>query len=559
MLVGALLLALLAACGADAGADAAGGRHDTPPVLCTLDAQCPGDQVCQSGACSVAVAERVFDITFLPSNGSIFPAQRIQNIQTKPAERLDFVLESSVNVTGRLVANGKDTFASEQATLIFERMDAGGGAIVRPQVNVQDGTFTVDLLPGAYDITCIFANPQLPKRLWRGRQIGESSTELLLPLPLPGLIREARYTVTRREPGIMPTASAIVPVVGARVLATTASGQTSTVGVTDESGNVTLRVWSDVEEAYEVRIGPNAPDALMPSVSYPGLLRPGGDGGEPVGIGMGQWSQREVTLELDFLSRLTELDIELSEARIVFEAPVEQGRFVLSRSLERRGQPLNVMPLKYEVTIYPQSTSIYGPLRFSWDATSPEALYAFAQALDRGKFPKKQQVLFKLLQSQGLPLQGAQLLLTPKTQGSSAQVDLAPQVIDSSVDQTLSAWLEPGVVYEVQVQPADSGQPQGLFLVQAPVPASQTSKVQTLQLAAPLVIFGSVLDAELRGQGNLILELQDRFAQASRTIATARTGAEGRFRAVVPATPYDDKVPAMPQEPGPMELPEQPK
>ena len=57
----------------------------------------------------------------------------------------------------------------------------------------------------------------------------------------------------------------------------------------------------------------------------------------------------------------------------------------------------------------------------------------------------------------------------------------------------------------------------------------------TLAMPEPMLIYGSVLDANLEGQGNLLIEVYETFRNERRVICETRTGSDGSFRMIAPA------------------------
>ncbi|CAN0548476.1 unnamed protein product, partial [Laminaria digitata] len=234
-----------------------------PEALCEADSECGQGQACARNVCTIIEAReaRLLGFTFIPENSSAYLPQRSMQIEIEPTDQLDFVLESSILVSGDLsLADGPNVI--EEGTLLFEPI-ASTDNLLRQQATIgADGSFYVELLPGRYDVTFIDKDRDLPNRRWLDIEIGQASTSLPLTLPSRSTLVTINGTITHRDPDLMQQASAL-PVAGARVVAVAEDGTTSTVGISDEGGRYQLKVWGDTG-VNDLSISPSSPATLIP-------------------------------------------------------------------------------------------------------------------------------------------------------------------------------------------------------------------------------------------------------------------------------------------------------
>lgn len=546
--------ALVSGCTGGAGAEP---DPTGPEPVCVRDADCPADQICRAQLCTVAEAptqRRRLTFTFLPERSSGYLPQQTMPLEVEPGQRLDFLLEPGVAVTGE-VSYAESARVLDRGTLIFERPREGGGR-TRQQASIeQDGAFAVELLPGTYDITFVSGNPELPNRRWAGVTIGEAMTSLPLTLPASAQIMTVRGTLTHQDPALSAGVDAALPVRGARVVARARRGGTlTTAAVTDDEGNFSLNAWSDAG-AHDLVVGPAEPNSLVPRYTQPSAFDTREGDVQTLPVSLGSWSSQRINLGVEFLELLLEestsespMDFDPQEARLTLRAELGEGELTLTHALGSSA-PLEIHPLTYQVSLQPPPSSRFGELTFTWNAASQDA-----PGLEIAPLPRKRELRARLLRSDGAPASQARVDLMPLARGKGDLTGDGPdtdaRLLSTVTDRDgyFQTWLEPSWSYEVTVIPAaGSGAPRGLF-VQRPLeddddegPADRAVE-RTLELPAPMALFGSVRDSELRGQPDLALELYEDIRGERRIVAQSRTDAEGSFRLVVPASlpPEDD-------------------
>lgn len=526
----------LTACGESSEPDPT--QQEDP--ICEADADCPGEQICQNQVCTIAETEetRSFGFTFIPDNSSKFLPQRTAALEVAPGDRLDFMLEPSVQVEGE-VSFAESANVLDDGTLVFEA-HREADSLLRRQVTIEDGKFAVALLPGTYDITFIPTDPDIPSRRWKGKAV-QAATSLPLTLPPRAQIVAVQGTLTHRDPALSADPlSASLPVAGARVVALTRdTGAQSTVATTDENGNFELRVWADAG-AHDLVIGPGSPNALIPQVVEREAFDASNGALQPLGISLGEWSSRRIELDASLVEVILDasdasdgsgLDFAPEDARLTLTAQLGRGELTLTHSLNAN-RPLVLLPLTYEVTFQPPKHSRFGALTFSWDAARIDVATFELEAL-----PTRARLAGAVTTSEGAPLPDAQVEFLGKSQRegkSSISATDRPQMLTTDAEGRFEVWLERGESYDVTITPArDTGAPVGLFTHTVPDADEDTA---TFALPEPMALFGSVLDDQLVGQPNLSIELFEEIDGERRVVAQSRTDAQGNFSIVAPAS-----------------------
>ena len=530
---------------------------DTTPPLCEQDSECPGDQVCTQNVCTIVEAResRKLGFTFIPENSSSFLPQRTMSLDIAPGDQLDFVLEPSIVVDGEIsLADGPNII--QRGTIVFE--PAGNSDnLLRQQTSIQaSGRFDIELLPGRYDVTFVSAESELPNRRWLGIEIGNASTSLPLTLPSSNKLITINGTITHRDPDLGPQ-SAPLPVEGARVTAVAKDGTTSTIGVTDERGRYQIQVWEDTG-VNDLIVGPSSPDVLIPRVVESGVLDPKQQAQLTPSTMIGTWRASSTELKfdpilVDALEEELELlrnsqtgmdgesesgELDINEWKVTARAKLDRGvldvNFTLDEAIaDETGQGIKVLTVPHEITIRPPANYPLGQISFETPATGVDLI-----ELALLEIPLRHKVTGTVLDAQGEPLPNARIemrrvaLLGDNTSEKSAfsAEDQRLLTLETNAEGVFTAWLEPKWEYDIVVSPSTStNAPRGIFSL---APGEQEL---TLMLPEPMLIYGSVLDATLQGQANLLIEVHETFRNERRVIGEARTGADGMFRLIAPA------------------------
>ena len=559
-LLSALMLLGASACldpGATLGPDPA-------PTQCVSDEECAETLVChERGACTVDVAQgetKQVSFLFSPTPDSGLLAQRSDVVAASPHQGLDFSLQASTSVLGSVRrGDGKAVLAG---TLIFTPSNDLSGAL-RQQTSLNQDIqgantygYSVQLVPGLYDITFVSGQPEIPNRRWRAQPIGESPTELELTLPPASQITTIEGTLTHQDPALDPSSvSNRIPVEGVRVVAVAADGTTSTASVTDAAGNFSILAWAD-NGVHDLIIGPASPNALVPQI----LRREAFDASQgqvqALAFDLGRWSTQRVELRLRVLEEmivegmkkdqddLDALDFSLSDARLLLVGTLPDGQQITLHYALGSGEPITLLAIPYTVSFIPPPTSRFGALSFEWDASLSGAPF-LSEGLE---FKPRQQVTITVADAFGEPVPSARVSLRPRSglekRGSGAELPIYENEARELAARTdaegrFTTYLEPQWTYEFEVVPGpQSGAPAGTFTF---VPERDATEDDALrfELARPLVLFGSVSDFDSQSfqpVSGLTFTLYDYSDQAApHIVAHGRTDEQGQFRAIIPA------------------------
>jgi hypothetical protein len=530
---------------------------EEPTSLCEQDSECPGEQICAQNVCTIAQAHetRRLGFTFIPENSSSFLPQRTMQLEIAPGDQLDFVLEPSIVVEGEISLADSPNII-QRGTIVFE--PAGNpDNLLRHQTSIQpSGRFDIELLPGTYDVTFVSAESDLPNRRWLGIEIGNASTSLPLTLPSRNKLVTINGTITHRDPDL-GLQSAPLPVEGARVLAVAADGTTSTTGVTDERGRYQIQVWEDTG-ANNLSIGPSSPDTLIPRVVEQKVLDPSKQDQLTPSTMIGTWRASSTEIKFDPLlvealeeelellrtSRMGEDskekdndELDITEWKVTARAKLDRGNldvnFTLDEAIaDETGQGITVLTVPHEIIIRPPANYPIGQISFEIPANGVNLI-----ELAILEIPLRRKVNGTVLDAQGQPLANARLEMrhVMKTEGASTKSAFSSEdqrllTLETDDDGVFTAWLEPNWEYDVVVSPSTStNAPRGIFAL------APGDEEVTFTMPEPMLIYGSVLDANLEGQGNLLVEVYESFRNERRVISETRTSADGSFRMIAPA------------------------
>lgn len=532
---------------------------EEPSALCQQDSECPGEQICAQNICTIAQARetRRLGFTFIPENSSSFLPQRTMQLDVAPGDQLDFVLEQSIVVEGEISLADSPNII-QRGTIVFE--PAGNADnLLRHQTSIQpSGRFDIELLPGTYDVTFVSAESDLPNRRWLGIEIGNAATSLPLTLPSRNKLVTINGTITHRDPDLGPQ-SAPLPVEGARVLAVAADGTTSTAGVTDERGRYQIQVWEDTG-ANSLSIGPSSPDTLIPRVVEQKVLDPSKQDQLTPSTMIGTWRASSTEIKFDPLlvdaleeeleilreRRMASSDdttedendaLDITEWKVTARAKLDRGsldvNFTLDEAIaDETGKGITVLTVPHEIIIRPPANYPIGQISFETPANGVNLI-----ELAILEIPLRRKVTGTVLDAQGEPLANARLEMrhVMMTEGTSIKSAFSAEdqrllTLETNSKGVFTAWLEPNWEYDVVVSPsASTNAPRGIFAL------APGDEEVTFTMPEPMLIYGSVLDANLEGQGNLLIEVYETFRNERRVICETRTGSDGSFRMIAPA------------------------
>jgi hypothetical protein len=532
--LGLVIVGAMSGCGSGSSS-----ASPSTPGRCAADSDCPDDQQCRRGYCTVRQrAEQQVGVRFLPPNSSPFPAQKIQNVSVASGESLDFALDPSVRVDGAIVPQGSSRLGPS-GTLVFRQPDAAGTRLDH-RTPVSNGNFQGYVRPGRYHLAFVPSDPkEFPSRVWRNRVF---TRQTQLELAVPRLIEVEGNLLFRPS---LAAEGESRGVARARVFAVSSDGNyTSTVDTTGGQGYYRLKLVPGTG-TYDLYVRPASEEAVVPRVVFEGAISSDqGETGEQASRLLGTYPDPNelvsVTLQLEAPDRLGgETDGAGTEVRL--EASVGKGRIDERAIADEEGRvAFDLLPVRYEVHVQPPTGSPLAATSFCLDLTGTPREDCRSLPPEPIELSTKRRVTGRLLDAAGEPVGGGTVAfeaVEPRT-----DVQAPPGRISATTDDdgTFALWLADHD-YLVHLQPsAASGRPRTVrFLESTRVTDDEGLE---LRLAAPSLLSGTVLG---RGSDKLIplaettLEFFVRRRDRLVTIGTARTGGEGRFDVVLPARERD--------------------
>lgn len=549
------LLTALSACGGQVSDEIQADKIS----LCASNADCNGELICHAKQfCTLPPEQqtsRKVSFVFSPTAESGQLAQRSPVLEASTSTPLDFVLEPSIPVIG-VVSNASGQ-RIQSGTLIFTpRTDLNG--VLRRQTEIndenldiagEDANFTIDLLPGTYDITFISGSDAIPNRRWRGQVIGDSLTSLSLVLPPNSAITTIEGTISHQDPDLdLEPALSRLPVQGARVQAVAANGTTSTASVTDEQGNYSIRVWSD-NGVHDLRVGPATPNAPIPQYIQEDAFDASSGIAQAIAVDLGTWSTQRFELRIMLLEQMLGeqgrgLDFSPGEARLILTGRLPDGKALTFYSSPNSEEPLTLLPIPYTVSLVPPPTSKFGVLTFDWNPLTQNSFWRDSTL----ELPMRRELRAQVTDAYGAPISNARIELKATTavasksdSPSSAQaIETETRELTAQTDSKgmFTAWVEPGWSYQLTVIPSSQGEaPMGRFLVEADSTTDTTEYI--FALPKPVLVSGSInrLEGEslLAPLGDTSFQIYDEESTPPRQIGQGRTSADGTFRVLLPA------------------------
>lgn len=535
-----LTLSLLLGCAACAADDEALSKHTNAPV-CITDADCAPELMCRLSYCSAtATTTRQLEFTFLPSNNSGYLPQRTSALTINPQDELAFELLPSLKVEGAI--SRSDDPQPVTGTLIFERSEEQSKErLYTRQINVRQGQFQAELVPGLYNVTFLPEDEALPQRTWKAQRF-ELNSDFTRALPIP---RTISGNVLFRDPLADPNSPPRFVQEAKVVAVSRETGELSTIGQTDEQGYFTLNVWPD-SGVYDLVVSPSSATALVPRVVFEGALDTDGPN-TTQSLNLGEFSSQGAEVFLALPEALKEqLDFSPSDLRVILRAPLGKGTLQLSTRFAQVGVTgeniktpwvlgLKLLPLEYEIELIPPASSRFARTILTRDLRM--ATKASEVSLEE-KVPFSAQLLQRAVSGAYVPATQAEVYLspreltTPKTSGTSEMLE--PILAKTDDQGRLYTHVELRD-YDIEVIPrASPGQPRAFYTLRA----DQIMQAQELvwRLPAPVVLVGTVFDEQYQGQADLAVEIHELTNGERRLVAQGQTKRQGTFKLILPST-----------------------
>jgi hypothetical protein len=561
----ALLLAgaaLIGGCAAqDAGASLQGGEPN-----CTENSDCPADQMCRAGLCSVrAAAATNLDFRFIPPSSSDFLAQQIDDVQVRTEQVLDFGLERAITVnSGESATNNEggpsggiryaDRIKGPSGTLLFGPARVGS-QLLSQEARVNDGSFSAQITPGRYSLTFVPEDrAMLPKKTWPEEEF-ESNTYLLRTLRAPEELIPIAGLLTRNKTiGEMDVENE--PVAGARVYAISTDGlHTSTVVTTNESGNFSLKVEPNTG-VYDLFVVPTEASPLVLSSVFEKEFEVAEDqcipkSGRPsptcnISPSLGAYPAEPVKVSVA-LETAGDADgsADFAGTTVVVTGAVAAGTYTRKKEVEfseesgRWQAELELFPVAWSFDELPQYTiEIVPPTRSPYARTTHTLEGALdLEAVHGFMVDVKRQMRGEVLDSEGRPVSAAKLDFRVADGGDGESHDTRALSVTTEEDGSFEVWLEQADYEVFIVPPPSTGQPRVLTDVRAA--SLQAGDELVLELPRPAVLVGSVFGAS-DGRADEFSAIADVTVEAfkevdGRTIVfgQGRTDSNGEFQMAI--------------------------
>jgi hypothetical protein len=533
---------------------------------CEATSDCPVDQMCRAGLCSVPnSAATTLDFRFLPPSSSDFLSQQIDDVQVRTEQNLDFGLERAITVnSGESSNNGDGTptggirYANRlngpSGTLLFQpaRTDQLFGRDAR----VTDGSFSARITPGRYSLTFVPEDrSELPKTSWPAEDF-ESNTYLLRTLRAPVDLIEVGGTLSRSITVGVGTDPTDERITGARVYAISTDGlHASTVVTTDEHGEFTLKVEPN-SGTYDLFVVPtestprvlNITDEEKFEITEDQCIPKSGRASPRcnLAVSLGAYPAEPVAVDLALTPPEGHDDAaNFAGTTVVVTGAVAAGTY--SRKYEvqfseqsgRWEADLELFPVAWSVDEMPRYTvEIVPPTRSQFARTT----HSLEGALDLDvtqtfEVDMKRQVQGRVLDSEARALSAVKLDFRVAPSGESESHDARVISVTTDNEGGFEVWLEE-TDYDVSiVPPPGTGQPR--VLAEAASTEFAGGGDLVFELPRPAVLVGSVVGArdasgeEFQAVADVTVEAYQSVGGRTIVVGQGRTDASGNFRMAI--------------------------
>ncbi len=516
------LVTFLPGCGFESSNDSA------PSGVCDADGECPGDQVCRANFCSVPSASLSgLNFQFLPTNSSSLQPQTALGISTQSGRELNFQLESSILVEGRVTYETSDTGPS--GTLVFR---ARNGATRRVDVNPNEA-YQVWLRRSVYDVTFLPDDPESTQSRTRFEESfveGDRRRYNFDLVPPDDLIQvRGRLVHSSQVAGCELPSGKQVPenaLPDARIYAVSNNEQyRSTVATSNAEGRFVLRMPRNTG-VYNLNIDAASSECIVPTMVNRKAVNSSDTDVTTVQINVGPVPQFRV--DLSELSVRPPDDIpapdDWSDFTVELRAPLGRGSFRTQTRLSEDGRiPASLPPATYTTHFIPPTDSPIAP-------TTHQIPVGDALPKEAFQLEKRRQIQGTVVGPDGDPVSDAQVRVRPVEPPPGGDAEPLTRRTDQAGQ--FKAWVNPTDYTGVVRPKSASGLPANTFSID--VDATEI----TVDVPDPFVATGSVLqasDGELVGVPNLTLEVRRDTGPHLWTLDQAQTNRDGYFSALLPA------------------------
>ncbi len=526
-LMAALATFLLSACGER-------NANNVSGVECVADRDCAGEKVCRASLCTIVEqSPRALGFRLVPPPSSTYPAQTIATHEVEADAPLQIGLDPGVRVAGSLSFVGRET-GPDSGRLKFRRHRDD----FTSETAVANSKYEIFVPAGTYDITFFPQDvARRPTRVW-GDVMIELDTDPRLQIVEQTV--EVIGTLSRTD-----AVSREADFVGnARVFATSAdSGITSSVGMTDSSGNFKIAVPPN-SGVFDLHVSPLEPNSYadngdadyVPDATYAAAFVVEGNewingiednqGADVLGVSLGEYAYSPIRIPVRLV--IEGMDItDWTGTSVTLRTTAGRGVISVRQRLGEAGEfeiPL-IMGLYHAVIRTPPSL----PVR-SMELSDIE-IDAAGIVL---RLEARSNVAGRLQAPDGSPLAGAELRFVP-----SADRGLAQQVsVTTDEDGEYKVWLE-NEPYLLSAIPADPSLPRYVQLIEnADVPP-------VIEIGEPVLVWGTVFgtpsnggDGDWVGLPDVSVHVVEADAQrVEQIVGEGQTNERGEFKVVIRARP----------------------
>ncbi len=508
------VLALATACPASpTDNQPADGPMATLDSQCVADGECPDDERCVAGLCSIEANTDVlrYGLHINPSNSSPVPAQQL-DIESRPL--LDAAVQARVieRVEGEITTT--DGEPAPGGTLMIDPVDRDASA---SQQIVRDGVFSLHQLPGRYSLTYIVDDDRWPRLPLGEYEISGAETVLELEIPQFQELRTVSGQLERTALELLDVLAE--PVEDAEIVARASdTGHRSQFATTDENGEFVLHLPPGSDD-FDVIVRPTRDNQIVPRATFPGEIDGASDS---VSLSLGELDLELATLAIDVdTSSQPDLEPDWRDMRVEIQRSVDLGELLITPPIDD-GQIDTSVPLgDYEIEIIPPADS-------PWSSASRQISLTDSILPEVIELPARPRVEGRVTGPDGQSIGGVRVDIVAL--GNS---EVRPEPVYTDLDGRFVTWLNPGDYRVVSRPPVDTGLPQ----------VDRTIEVRDN---------GAEVDIEIpRGliaTGQLTTDAGDSVAYATVTavdddgqrIARSQTDSSGVYRLVLPPSIVDE-------------------
>lgn len=462
----ALLVLLVSGCPDDGDGDREDGAQPQTILIdtwCASDAECPAQEHCIQGLCSIELPDTSVDygLVITPPNRSSMPTQRV-GVDSRPALDAEVTLEHVDPIDGVVLT--PDEEPAPNGTLVIEPGDAPTPA--EPQPPVRDGEFETELVAGEYHFTYIVDDRRWPRIPLGTRDISATTTDVQFTVPTLADLRVVTGEITRDVVDLLDLVTEPVP--GAEIAAVGVdTGFRSTVAISDEDGEFILRL-PPGEDRFDVLVSPGPDTPLVPHLSFSEEITATTD---DISISIGEFELDTASLSLQLaVESVDDHSPQWADYRVNIRRSLALGELLVTPSLDESGHAeIDLLLGTYDI-------EVITPPGSPWSGASTEVDIVAGSSPVALELPARQHVEGTVTDHTGEDLESARI--TVESMDSNRR---PPPPVYSDASGQFEVWLDPGE-FRATVQPPSAS---GLPRIQAPLTVSDNEESTPLTIEIP--------------------------------------------------------------------------